>query len=289
MLDVILDTIIDGLKMLPFLYITYLIMEFIERKAGDKTKQKIKSAGKVGPLWGALLGAFPQCGFSAGASGLYVGRIVSLGTLIAIYLSTSDEMLPIFISESVPILTIVKILGIKIVIGMISGFIIEIVMSLVSRNKKEDQELETDYVEVDHRNCTCNHKKSIWLTALGHTLKIFVFIFIISLILNLVIYFLGEEALAELFVDTPVVGELIAGLVGLIPNCAASVVITELYLQGIINAGAMMSGLLVGAGAGTLILFREGKSLKEKISIIALLYVLGVIWGCVIEFAQIAF
>lgn len=286
MLDAFLDTALDSIKMLPFLFITYLVMEAIEHKAGKQTKKRIEKAGKFGPLWGGILGVFPQCGFSVAASNLYVGRVVSLGTLISIYLSTSDEMLPIFISESVNILTILKILGAKVLIGMISGFIIETVMHFM---KKKNQDISYNEEELDHCNCDHKHNHGILISSLKHTFKILLFIFIISLVLNFIILFLGEDALADLFVSTPVVGQLIAGIVGLIPNCAASVVITELYLQGIINAGAMMSGLLVSAGAGTLVLFRSNKNIKENISIIAILYVIGVIWGCIIEFCNIVF
>lgn len=294
MLDAILDTVLDTLKMLPFLFVTYLIMEYIEQKAGDKFKNVVKSAGKVGPLWGGMLGVFPQCGFSAASSGLYVGRIVTLGTLIAIYLSTSDEMLPIFISESVSPIVIAKILATKMVIGVISGFIIDIVIRIFKGHGKKNTNINSscdalEGHEHDNQMCNCNHKRGIWLTALSHTFKTTLFIFIVSLMLNLILFFVPEETLSSILIDVPVLGEMLAGLVGLIPNCAASVVITELYLEGIINPGAMISGLLVSAGAGTLVLFRNKGRLKENISIIALLYIIGVLWGVLIEFVGISF
>ncbi len=288
MLDILIDTILDSVRMLPFLFVTYLMMEALEHKAGKKTKDMIKRAGKIGPLWGSILGVFPQCGFSSAASSLYVGRVVSLGTLIAIYLSTSDEMLPVLISESVGVMTIIKILGLKMLIGIVTGFIIDIIyVKLLKHREKAEDNYESE--ELDHCNCDHAHKHGIFVSSVKHTFKIFAFIFIISLLLNVIIEFVGEDAISNVFVSVPVVGQLIAGLVGLIPNCVSSVVITRLYLEGIINGGVMMAGLLVNAGAGTLILFRSNKSFKENINIIVLLYVLGVIWGCIIEFSGIAF
>lgn len=267
-------SLLDTLKLVPFLFLTYLLMEFIEHRTSDKVKNIIHKSGKAGPLIGGLLGAVPQCGFSASAAGLYAGRVISLGTLIAIFLSTSDEMLPILISEAVDVKVILQILGMKVVIGMIAGFIIDFVMY---RGKKPQEEHLKIHDMCEHGHCHC--EKSIWKSALKHTLQIVLFILIVNLILNCVIEFIGEESLSNLFFTKPVIGELVAGLVGLIPNCASSVVITQLYLEGVIGYGAMMSGLLVGSGVGVLVLFKVNENLKDNLKIVALLYAIGTVCG----------
>lgn len=272
-LHVLEHSFIDTLKLVPFLFLTYLLMEFIEHRTSDKVKKVIHKSGKLGPLFGGLLGAVPQCGFSASAAGLYAGRVISLGTLIAIFLSTSDEMLPILISKAVDVRVILQILGVKVIVGMIAGFLIDFVMH---RGKKLQDEPMKIHDMCEHGHCHC--EKSIWKSALKHTLQIVFFLLIVNLVLNGAIEFVGEESLANLFFAKPVVGELLAGLVGLIPNCASSVVITQLYLENVIGYGAMMSGLLVGSGVGILVLFRANESVKENLKILALLYAIGV--GC---------
>ncbi len=282
MLEVLEDALIDSIKLLPFLFITYLIMEYIEHKTSDKAKKAIKKSGKFGPAIGSILGIFPQCGFSVSATNLYAARVITLGTLIAVYLSTSDEMLPIFISEAVPAITIIKILGIKLLIGMVAGFIIDFVLRL--KNKVEDQKI-VDLCEKEH--CHCEH--GILKSALKHTIHIFIFILLITLIINTIIYFIGEDTLASFIQLNPILGPIIAGLIGLIPNCAASVILTQLYLENVITAATMISGLLVGAGVGLAVLFKINKGIKENIKITALLYSIGVISGIIIELIGISF
>ena len=281
MLDVILDTTIDALKILPFLFLTYIVMEYIEHKMSEKTKTLIQKSGKVGPLYGGILGILPQCGFSAAASNLYVARIITLGTLIAVYLSTSDEMLPILISEQVSVGIIIKILLLKAFIGILAGFIIDFVL------RKKEKQTENIKHLCEHKHCHCN-EKNILISALKHSLNIFIFIYITSFLLNLLFSYIGEETLASFILNKPIISELLAGIVGLIPNCAASVVITELYINGIISLGAMMSGLLVGAGVGLLILFRINDNLKENLKITLLLYLIGVVAGILIELSGIS-
>lgn len=285
-LEVLLDTGIDALKLLPFLFITYLIMEYIEHKTGDKTKNIIKKSGKWGPVFGAILGIFPQCGFSAAAANLYAGRVITLGTLIAIFLSTSDEMLPILISEAAPIDIILKILATKLVIGIIAGVVIDFV-GQAFKKKKEKQENEEAVEEIghmcEHEHCHCE-KEGILKSSIKHTLNIFIFIIIISLVMNVAIYFIGEEKISNLILNMPVVGPLIAGIVGLIPNCASSVILTQLYLQNVISVGSMIGGLLVGSGIGILILFRVNENIKENMKITGMLYLIGVVSGIIIDF-----
>lgn len=297
MLEVIKDTLIDGVKLLPFLFIAYLIMEYLEHKTGEKTKSIIKKSGKLGPLWGGILGIFPQCGFSAVAANLYTGRIITLGTLIAVFLSTSDEMLPILISENAPIAIILQILGIKLIIGIIAGFIIEFIERTIKNRKsdKNNKKVEKDKTDVEvgmeeeighvceHEHCHCE-KEGILKSSIKHTLSIFAFIVIITFILNTVIYFIGEEKLSNLVLNMPVIGPMISGLIGLIPNCAGSVILTQLYLQKVISMGSIISGLLVGSGIGILILFRVNKNIKENLKILGILYAIGVISGIIIDF-----
>lgn len=284
MTEIIIDSVIDSIKLLPFLFLTYLFMEWLEHKTGSAARNTIRTAGKLGPVWGGLLGVIPQCGFSAAASSLFTGRVITVGTLIAVYLSTSDEMFPIMISNAVPAATIIKILACKAAIGIISGLVVEYVYTHVL--KKQEKEMDIHEICEEER-CNCEH--GLLSSALTHTLHVFVYIFLISLALNIIIGLVGEETLAGLFTGTPIVGELIAALVGLIPNCASSVVITQLYLEHIIGAGAMMAGLLVNAGVGLLILFRLNHDRKQNFRIIGLLYGLGVFWGIIIELTGIVF
>lgn len=284
MIEILLDTVIDSVKLIPFLFLTYLVMEALEHSTGRKVQGVIRNAGKVGPLWGGLLGIVPQCGFSAAAASLYAGRVITIGTLVAIFFSTSDEMLPILLSESVPLGTIGKILGTKVVIAIISGFVVEFVYVALLKKKDKDMDI---HVVCEEEHCSC--EDGIVKSALKHTMKIFFYIFLISLLLNVVIGMVGEDNLSLLFSNIPVVGELIAALIGLIPNCASSVVITQLYIDGVIHSGAMMAGLLVNAGVGLLILYRLNRNWKENVAIISVLYGLGVFWGIMIELTGIVF
>ena len=286
-LDVIADTLIDALKLLPFLFVTYLVMEYIEHKAGDKAEEMVQKAGRFGPFIGSILGVVPQCGFSAAASNLYAGRIITLGTLLSIYLSTSDEMLPIFISEQVPILTILRILGIKVLIGMAAGFAIDLVIRKKHNDGSEHEHLKIEEM-CDHQHCHCGEGK-IWKSALSHTLQIIFFIIVVSFVLNLLIEVIGEDSLSAVLSGRPVIGCMLAGIRGLIPNCAASVVLTQLYLEGMLSAGSMIAGLLVGAGVGLLVLFRVNENLKENLKITVLLYGIGVVSGILIETAGLVF
>lgn len=284
-LEILLDTGIDALKLLPFLFVTYLIMEYIEHKTGDKTKGIIKKSGKWGPVLGAILGIFPQCGFSAAAANLYAGKVITMGTLIAIFLSTSDEMLPILISEAAPVELILKVLAVKLAIGLIAGIVIDCVGQVFrkKREKKEEKETGEEIGHMcEHEHCHCE-KEGIFKSSIKHTLNIFVFIIIISLIMNIIIHFIGEENISNLILNMPVVGPLIAGIVGLIPNCASSVILTQLYLQNVISIGSMIGGLLVGSGIGMLVLFRVNEDFKENMKILTILYLIGVLSGIIID------
>ena len=278
MTEILLDAIIDSVKILPFLFITYLIMEYIEHKMSEKSKTTIKKAGKWGPLLGSTVGIIPQCGFSASATNLYSARVISLGTLISVYLSTSDEMIPIFISEKVPVLTLVKILAIKFIIGIIFGFIIDTILRLKNKEKSEEKIEEI----CEHEHCHCE-ENGILKSAIKHTINILIYIFVITLIINCIVEWVGEDNIATFVGNHAILGPAISSLIGLIPNCAASVILTNLYIQNIISGASLVAGLLTGAGVGLIILFRTNKNIKENIAIVGLLYVIGVLSGVVLQ------
>lgn len=284
MIDVIKDTLFDAIKLIPFLFLAYLLMEYLEHKTGDKTKNIVRKSGKLGPLWGGVLGIFPQCGFSAAAANLYSGRIITVGTLIAVFLSTSDEMLPILISEAAPIDLIFKILGIKLLIGIVAGFLIDSVYSIIKKNKKENSEKAEEAIGhiCEHDHCDCEH--GIFKSAIKHTLNILLFIIVITFAINTLIYFIGEDVIANAIASVPFVGIFVASLFGLIPNCAGSVIITELYLANLISFGSMIAGLLVGSGIGILVLFKSNKHIKENLKITGILYCISIISGLIIDF-----
>ncbi len=269
-------TLKDSIILIIFLFLTYLAMEYLEHRTGEKVQGVIQRAGRLGPLIGAVLGAVPQCGFSTAASNLYAGRVITMGTLIAIYLSTSDEMLPVMISAQAPVRTILGILAVKVLVGMAAGLVID----LIFRRGREEHSHIHELCE--HEHCEC--EKGIVRSALKHTVQVGLFILIISFALNLALEMSGEDILAGFLLNRPVIGPILAGLVGFIPNCAASIVITELYLEGVISVGSMLSGLLVGAGMGLLVLFRVNRHRAENLKIAGLLYLIGVLTGIAAEF-----
>lgn len=280
-IHVLEHAVLDSLKLLPFLFVTYLLMEYIEHKMTDKSKKAIEKAGKFGPVIGGVVGAVPQCGFSVSATNLYSSRVITLGTLIAVYLSTSDEMIPVLLSESISISIIIKLILIKVFIGMTAGLIIDLVLRKVS--KKECNRI-SDICEDE--NCHCEN--GILKSAIKHTINIFIYILITTIILNIVIELIGEDRIGNLILNKKIIGAIIAGLIGLIPNCASSVIITQLFAKGLISAGALLAGLLVGAGLGILILFKTNKDLKQNIKIIFLLYMIGTLCGIGFELLGIA-
>ncbi len=278
MLEVIEETLLDSIKLIPFLFIAYLIMEYIEHKTSQKSRETIKKSGKFGPLIGSFLGIFPQCGFSVVATNFYAGRVITLGTLISVYLTTSDEMIPIMISEAVPLWTILKILFVKLVIGIVAGFVIDFVLRLINKNKKIEEENIVDLCEHDHCHC----EKGILKSSIHHTLSIFVFILIVTFIINTAIYFIGEENISNILLNKPIFGPIVSSLIGLIPNCASSVIITNMYLKNVINVGTMIAGLLVNAGVGLVVLFKTNKKNKRKYcNNLLALYSRSYFWNCI--------
>ena len=277
--EIVEHSVLDTLKIVPFLFLTYLFMEFLEHKSGDAAARWLKRSGKIGPLVGGAMGIVPQCGFSAAASGLYAGRVVTVGTLIAVYLSTSDEMLPILISEGAPVPFMLKILGAKLVVGILAGVLVDLVFRLLHRGRPCEEPQIEEFCEREH--CSCGEHFA--LSALRHTLQITGFILLFTFVLNLIIHGVGEDKLASLVLNRPVLGNLLAAVVGLIPNCASSVVLTELYLSGIVSVGALLSGLLVNAGVGLAILFRNNRPVWDSLRVLALLFGIGAVVGILVD------
>ena len=276
--DVLLDTAIDAVKLLPFLFLAYLAIEWIEDRAEEKTVAIIRAHASWGPVLGAGLGVIPQCGFSAAVSNLYAGGLITRGTLLAVFLSTSDEMLPILISGGVPVAFILKVLAFKFAAGLLVGLLTDAVSRSRGRNR-------TLHELCEREDCHC--EDGILRSAVKHTLKIFAFLAVVTFAMNLAVELLGADRLGSFILNRPVVGELLAGLIGLIPNCAASVVLTSLYLQGGISAGAMVSGLLVGSGVGLLVLLRMDRDWKDDLITLGILYGSGVLLGTAAGFLNL--
>ncbi len=278
MKDVLIDALIDSLKLIPYLLITFLILEFIEHKFSNKNEKILSNNKKYGPLIGGFLGALPQCGFSTMASNLFSKKVITIGTLIAVFLSTSDEMLPIMISEHVNIIVLIRIIGFKVLVGIIVGLIIDLIYK---HSKFKTEEI---HQMCEHDHCSCEHD-GIIISSIKHTLKIYIFILLVNIIINITIFEIGEDSLRNLLMHKNVFTYFVASLLGLIPNCASSVIITELYLSNFITIGTLLSGLLTGSGLGILILFKTNKNIKENLLILSIIYFVGVIIGIIVDFA----
>ena len=276
----ILHTLIDTAKVVPFLFLSYLLMEFLEHKAGGAPERWLRTSGKIGPLVGGALGVLPQCGFSAAATGFYTGRLITTGTLIAVYLSTSDEMLPILISSGAPIPTVLKLLATKLLIGVGAGFAIDGITRLLRRGKEDAQEPGIEEL-CERENCDCGDR--FVLSALKHTAYITVFLLLFTFVLNLGIELVGEENIQSVVLGRPVLGSFLAALVGLIPNCASSVALTSLFVDGVVSSGALLSGLMVNAGVGLAILFRNNRPVRDSLRVVGILFGVSVVCGILID------
>ena len=277
MIDCLLDGLIDTLKLLPYLFITFIVLEYIEHKFTKKNQKVLSNNKKYGPVLGGLLGALPQCGFSSMAANLFSARVITMGTLIAVFLSTSDEMLPIMISEKVDIMVLIKILGFKIIVGIIIGFIVDLLYNKKQELKKDNIK---DICEQDH--CSCEHD-GIIVSSIKHAFKIAVFILIVNIAINLIVYKVGEDNVSNLLLHENIFVYFLSSLVGLVPNCAGSVIITELYLSKMISIGTLLAGLLTGSGLGILLLFRTNKNIRENLLILSIIYFVGVILGIIVD------
>ena len=276
---VLWHALLDTLTVLPFLFLTYLLMEFLEHHAGDRAMAIIKRAGRGGPAIGAVLGLLPQCGFSAAAAGLYAGRVVTVGTLLAVFLSTSDEMIAVFLGTGLSARVVLTTLAVKLTVAMPVGFFADLLL----RRRVGDMEV-ADLCEEE--GCHC--ERGIWRSALHHTLHIAAFVLIVNIALGAVLESVGAERLAAWLGGVPVLSQCVAALVGLIPNCAASVAVATLYARGVLSAGAMLAGLFTGAGAGLLVLFRVNKRVKENLLLVGALFLISVCFGCLLDYTGFA-
>lgn len=298
-LDVVIDALKDTAELIPFLFVTYVVISLLDLFASDKTTAAIQRAGHAGPLIGGVLGVVPQCGFSAMGASLYADRIVSLGTFVAVILSTSDEMLPLLLAEHVEVGLLARILVTKAVLGVILGFAIDLVLRVVlgrtslagvdesdaGEEQDEDAEFDPSAYSCD---CGCGEPltrgQTAWWVVVNsayRTFQVVVFIFVVSVLLNALIALVGEDTLASFLSGNAVVATLVSGLVGLVPNCAASVVLTQLYIDGVLGFAPMIAGTLVAGGAGYLVLFRMNGNMRENAAIVGIVYALGVCVGLV--------
>lgn len=345
LIDILLDAGKDTLSLVPFLLVTYLALEALEHVAGDRVNGAIKRAGAAGPVVGSLLGMVPQCGFSAMAATLYAGRVVTLGTLVAVFLSTSDEMLPLLLAEQVPVQTMAMLLASKALIALVTGFIVDAAVRGLRRNVRAHaairrtvlgtavnpahancahddhtggdiiDEVAEAGVSADHihelcerDHCGCDEDEderghghghehghehghshegapllSIIRSAISHTVQVSVFIFLVTPILVAVLETFGESTIEQFLRGNETLAVLGSALVGLIPNCSASVVITQLYLEGALQLAPMLAGTLISAGVGYLVLFRTNRSARENALFLAMMYVIGAGWGLVLS------
>lgn len=311
LVDVLADSVIDTLKLIPFLLVTYLAMEALEHFASNKVKEAVEHAGAAGPVVGALLGALPQCGFSAMAATLFSGRVVTAGTLVAVILSTSDEMIPVFLAHQEPASRMLSIIAIKVVLGIAVGLLLDLVLRLLHRAgdghthihelcKREhchceeaDELEELDDNHHDHGDHHGHHEHGhhhdyghshhgawgIVRSACVHTAQVTAFIFLISLLFGLIIEGLGVNSIRSTLAYHPVRATFIAALVGLIPNCGASVAIAELFLDGTLATGPMLAGLLSSGGVGLLVLWRTNADARQNVYVTLLVYVVAVLAG----------
>ena len=277
-LDVLWDTLLDTLKMLPFLFGVYLLIEYLEHKASDRLPNALRKMGVFGPIGGAALGCLPQCGFSVAASNLYAGRLISLGTLIAVFVATSDEAVPILLASPQGAGKVLWLILAKLVVAAVAGLLIDIIIRVIRGRRNEHAEPYRDLCE----DCGCEEHGVIY-SAVKHTVQITIFVFIISLFLGLGIALLGEDTLHRVLMTNSPLQPFLTALIGLIPNCAASVVLTDLYAAGSLTFGSVVAGLSTGAGLGLVVLFKTNKSLKENISIVAILYFVGVLAGMILQ------
>ncbi len=278
-----MDALIDSAKMIPFLLVIYFLVEWFERKFGNTIEYRLQKAAKAGPALGALFGCVPQCGFSVVAASLYSRRIITTGTLLAVFISTSDEAIPVLLSQPGQAGTVIKLLATKLVIGIVAGVLID----LLVRRRKTDAPLSEI---APHDVGCCNHHvagktglRQMITHPLVHTAKIFMFIFLITLGLNGLIAWVGEDRLGEVLLRHSLFQPLLAAWVGLIPNCAASVAIAETFLKGGLSFGSTVSGLCCSSGLGLLVLLKERRDLKDTLRIVALLVVISTVAGLAIQ------
>ena len=274
MLDILLDALIDTLKTLPFLFGAYLLIEFLEHRASEKLTGALRRLGPFGPVGGAVLGLVPQCGFSVAAANFYAGRLITPGTLVAVFLATSDEALPILVSQPGALPDLLFLLGVKLVSGAVFGVLTDLIWKRLPHRTPEHP------FEELCKDCDCEHH-GIFRAALTHTVRIALFLLLVNLVLGGAIHFVGEERISQVLLSGSVLQPFVAALIGFIPNCASSVILTELYLSGSLSFGAAVAGLCTGAGVGLAVLFQYNRRWKENLLLVGILYVSAVITGLV--------
>lgn len=276
---IFLHTLEDTLKLIPLLFLTYLGMEYLENRSGQKTVNMLAKAGKKGPFLGGLLGAIPQCGFSAAAANLYAGGVITVGTMAAVFLSTSDEMLPILISGRARIEEIIFILGAKVLVGIVAGLFVDYVVRKQNHGRQKGLHI---HEICERENCQCAGS-GILKPAFVHCLRITIFVFLVLFGINLISEWIGMEKLIKVAAGYPILSIFFTGFIGLIPNCAVSVAITTLYLEGVLSFGSMFAGLLSCAGLGMVILFKMNRNWKKNVMILSGIYGISVLCGILME------
>ncbi len=276
MLEILWETLLESIKLLPFLFFAYLLIEYVEHKQSDKLQSALASAGKFGFLGGAILGSLPQCCFSVAASNFYAGRVITTGTLVSVFIATSDEALPILLAHPEHFSSTAWLLGVKIVVAMLAGLLTDLLFT-----KKRSIKGEHIHEEIC-AHCQCE-RHGIWYAALRHTVTIFSFLFLVSAVLHFIIHEIGAESLSAIFQNTVPFHPIIAVVIGLIPNCAPSVILTELYINGTLSFGAAVAGLCAASGVGLLVLFRVNRNLKENLCVLSIISFVGIALGYLMQ------
>ncbi|MBR5202521.1 MAG: arsenic efflux protein [Clostridia bacterium] len=277
--DIIIDSLIDTLKVLPFLFIAFLVIEFLEHKAQDKIKHLFTRVGALGPIVGTILGCIPQCGFSVMSANLYSSGIITLGTLIAVFLSTSDEAIILLAATNNGSYEIIKLLISKILIALFFGYLIYFLEK--KAHKHHHHHHSHDLCEQDH--CGCEEDGKILRPALIHTVKVFGFLLFFTIIIDLLVAFIGTDAFSRILLSESIFQPFLAGIIGFIPNCASSILLTQLYIEGTLTFGSLVAGLCTNAGAGLLVLFRNKSKLEENLKLLVLLYACSVVPGVILH------
>lgn len=277
-IEILHHSLIDTLKMLPFLFAVYLLIEYLEHKASNRLADSLRRLGPLGPVGGALIGSIPQCGFSVAVSNLYSGRLVSLGTLMAVYIATSDEAVPILISNRAGAGKIWGLIAAKVIIAVVFGLAVDLFIRVFNKNKNEQKAPYHELCE----GCGCE-EHGIFRSALKHTVMIYLFLLLVTVCLNVLIHLLGESRLNDILMANSPLQPLIAALIGLTPNCSASVILTNLYANGSLSFGSAVAGLSTGAGLGLVVLYKTNKNIRQNVFITLLLYAFGAVSGLVID------